>query len=67
MSEKMKLYVWTGFCPDYTDGLAVAVAETIEQAQQLVTAEKGYEPFEWGVLQVFELTEPRAFCISGGG
>jgi hypothetical protein len=63
----MKLYVWTGFCPDYTDGLAVAVAESIEQAQQLVTAEKGYEPFEWGSLQVFELTEPRAFCISGGG
>ncbi len=63
----MKLYVWTGFCPDYTDGLAVAVAESIEQAQRLVTENKGYEPFEWGVLQVFELTEPRAFCVSGGG
>ena len=63
----MKLYVWTEFCPDYTDGLAVAVAESIEQAQQLVTAAKGYEPFEWVLLLVFDLTEPRAFCISGGG
>jgi hypothetical protein len=67
MSKKLNLYVWTGFCSGFTDGIAVAVAESIEQAQQLVTAEKGYEPWEWGRLQVFELTAPVACCVSGGG
>lgn len=64
---EMKLFVWTGFCPDYTDGIAFAIAETIEQAQQMVIVAKGYEPFDWGALSVHPVDSPIAFAISGGG
>jgi hypothetical protein len=63
----MRLFVWEGFCPDYTDGLAFAVAETVEQAQELVTKAKGYDPFEWGTLKELDLSSPIAFAVSGGG
>lgn len=64
----MKIFVWQGFCPDYTDGLAFAVAETVEQARELVIAERGgYGPYEWGALSIYEITEPIAFSVSGGG
>lgn len=63
----MRLFVWTEFCPDYTDGLAFAIAENIEQAQKLVIEAKGYEPFDWGTVHEFPVTEARSFCVSGGG
>lgn len=62
----MRLFVWTEFCPDYTDGLAFAIAENIEQAQKMVTEAKGYAPFDWGTVQEFPVTEARSFCVSGG-
>ena len=63
----MRLFVWERFCPDYTDGLAFAIAENVEQAQKLVIESKGYEPYDWGDLKEFSVTEPRAYCVSGGG
>ena len=39
MSDKtpeLFLFVWDKFCSDYTDGLAFAIAETLEQAQRLI-------------------------------
>lgn len=63
----MRLFVWEGFCPDYTDGLAFAIAENIEEAQRLVIESKGYTPFDWGTVREFPVTEPRAYCVSGGG
>ena len=36
MPEKLKLFIWTGFYPNYSSGLAVAVAETEEEAKELV-------------------------------
>jgi hypothetical protein len=65
--KQLKLYVWTGFCPDYTDGLAIAIAETDEQARELVIAGKGYNPYDWGTLHVYDLKKPVAFAVSGGG
>ena len=62
----MRLFVWTEFCPDYTDGLAFAIAENIEEAQTLVIKLKGYEPSDWGTVQELPVTEPRAYCVSGG-
>jgi hypothetical protein len=32
----LKLYVWTGIWTDYTDGLAFAIAESVEEAMRLV-------------------------------
>ena len=63
----MRLFVWEGFCSDYTDGLAFAVAENIEQAREMVKKAKGYEPFDWGTLREFDLSSPVAFAVSGGG
>lgn len=63
------LFVWDKFCPDYTDGLAVAIAETVEQAQKLVQQSVHYEigKDEWGPVQKFPVTEPIAFWVNGGG
>lgn len=63
----LKLYVWTGFSPDYTDGLAVAIASDPEHARKLVVVAHGYEPTDWGTLSIHELDVPVAFSVSGGG
>ena len=63
----MYLFVWTGFSPDYTHGLAFAIAENVEHAQQLVIEAYGCEPYDWGTLEVFSTTEARSFCVAGGG
>jgi len=63
----MKLFVWTAFSPDYKDGLAFAIAETMVQARGMVMNVKGYEPCDWGPVQVFDLDKPIAFAVSGGG
>lgn len=66
--RKLKLYVWTGFCPDYTDGLAFAIAESEEKARKLVEPDADRRAFiTWGTLEVFGLNEPRAFAVWGGG
>jgi hypothetical protein len=68
MSEKPELFlfVWAQFCPDYTDGLAFAIAETVEQAQKLIEQKRGYRPTDWGPVQQFPASEPIAFCVTGG-
>ena len=63
----MRLFVWEGFCPDHSDGLAFAIAENIEEAQKLVVKSRGYTPSDWGTVREFPVTEPRAYCVSGGG
>jgi len=68
MREKtMRLYVWTNYCPDYTGGLAFAIAENLEQAMMLVEKERGCKVYDWGTLRKFSLKASRAFCVSGGG
>lgn len=62
----LKLFVWSGFCPDYTDGLAFAVAKTEDEARQMIGKERGFDPFEWGDLSIHSLTEKVAFAVSGG-
>ena len=32
----LKLYVWEGVLTDYTSGIAFAIAETVEQARQVI-------------------------------
>ena len=63
---ELSLFVWTEFCPDYSNGLAFAIAETVEQAQKLIEHKRGYRPSDWGPVQVFPATGPIAFCVSGG-
>ena len=69
MSKKPELFlfVWTEFCTDFTDGLAFAIAETVEQAQKLIERHRGYCVTDWGRVQQFPVTGPIAFHVDGGG
>ena len=65
--KDVKLFIWAGFCPDYTQGLAFAIAETETQARELIIEEYGYEPYEWGDLEIRDINISVARCVSGGG
>ena len=62
----MRLFVWEDFAPDYSSGLACAVAETVQEAQMLIVNELGYSPVDWGSASEYPLTKPVAFATSGG-
>ena len=68
-SKTLQLYVWTEFCPDYYYGLAFAIAESEEEAKQMVVDEMGWglEGISWGTLSVHNVNEKTAGAISGGG
>ena len=66
MKKKLKLYVWENFCPDYTSGLAFAIAENEAAARKLVVENYGLEPCQWGTMSVFSMKRPTARCVSGG-
>lgn len=65
--EKLKLFVWEDFSPDYTSGLAFAIAHTTEEAMAKVIESRGYEVYDWGTLSIHPLNEVFAKCVSGGG
>ena len=66
--SKLMLYVWTGFCTDYTSGLAFAIAPSEKNARKQVSKEHGYELGEsyWGTLSVHPIKKI-AFTVAGGG
>jgi len=67
MKKSLKLYIWTGFAPDWSDGLAFAIASSEEEAKELVLKEIGYEPNTWGDLEIRRLDWRVAKAVSGGG
>lgn len=68
MSE-MKLYVWEGFCPDCTDGLAFAIAKNEFDARKLILKNHGHKLSDWGDLTVHKLDGETgiAYEVCGGG
>ena len=80
MTEELKLFIWTGFYPNYSSGLAFAVAETEEEAKKMVIEATNIEPdrcrgqdygipkIEWGTLEVKPLSgiEKFAHGVLGG-
>jgi hypothetical protein len=64
--SKLKLFVWTEFCPGYTPGLAFALAYTKAEAKAAVVAIYGCEPSEWGKCRVHRVESGRAEAIGGG-
>ncbi len=64
---RLRLFVWTGFSPDYTSGLAFAIAKDETEAKKLIEKTHGYSPSTWGDLEVLPLTKKTAFSVSGGG
>ena len=62
----MKLYIWTNFNPDWSGGLAFAIAKDEKDARQQIVKDRGYEPTDWGDLEVRPLTRRVARSVSGG-
>lgn len=64
----MKLYVWEGFCYDYSPGLAVALANSVDEAKNQIGEVYDISKYtDWGELKVYEVTEPMAAAVGGGG
>jgi hypothetical protein len=62
------LYVWDEFHPDYTEGLAFAIAPDLEAARALVLSKTSLAPehIEWGPVTIHYLTEPCCYARIGG-
>lgn len=66
MKKKLKLYVWTGFSPDWTGGLAFAIAASEKEARELVIKAIGYNPVDWGSLEERSVGFRFAAAVHGG-
>jgi hypothetical protein len=67
MKKELKLFVWNDFCPDYTSGIAFAIASTEDEARRLIVKECKCEPYTWGTLSKHRLGRKFADCVFGGG
>jgi hypothetical protein len=65
--KKLKLYVWTGFAPDYTDGLAFAIASSEKDARKQIEVDAGTKVSTWGTLTVRPLSRRFSGSVWGGG
>lgn len=63
------IFIWEQFAPDYSDGLAFAIADTEAQARQYVIEKLGYDPSDWGPCDSYCLAEVSeiAGAVTGGG
>lgn len=65
---ELKLYIWTDFSPDYTGGLAIAIAESEQDAQEMIESKRGWKVEERGNLEVRQLSHLTKFaCYVNGG
>ncbi len=63
---KLKLYVWEEFAPDYSEGLAFAIAENIEEAQEILLEKRDYsDTKDWGPVKEFPIKKI-GFYVNGG-
>ena len=67
MSEKLRLFIWTDYAPNYTGGLAFAIAKNETDARKQVIKKTGYEPDSWGDLKIKPLTRRTCEVCTGGG
>ena len=79
MSE-LKLYVWSGFYPNYAGGLAFAIAECEDEARMMIIKNmdiaeeespewlgtEGYTKRDWGTLTVTPVTKKVTYGVFGG-
>ena len=64
---KLRLFVFEDFCPDWTSGLAFAIAKDETDARKLIAKQHGYEPYNWGTMKSYPLTRRIAKSVAGGG
>jgi len=65
--NRLKLFIWEEFSPDYTSGLAVAIARDEVEARKLIEDYRGDDVYTWGDLTIHRLDRKIARCVSGGG
>ena len=68
-AKNLKLFIWTGYDPDYYGGLAFAIAEDEISARELIEKERSlpFPVMEWGILEVKSVDEPIARELGGCG
>ncbi len=64
-SAKLRLFVWTHFSPDYTGGLAFAIAKDEADARRQILKKCGTVD-DWGHLEIRPLTKRFCESVSGG-
>lgn len=65
--RELKLYVFEGFCPDYTSGLAFAIAADEDEARRLIVEQRDEWVLDWGKLSIHPLNVKIARSVVGGG
>jgi hypothetical protein len=66
----LKLYVWEDFCTDWTPGLAFAIANSEEEAIQIVREKLKYSSEQetfWRPPDIYNLDSSIGFAVMGGG
>ena len=64
----LKLFVWQGVLSDYSDGIAFALAESEEQAREMLLKERSSLEDDCEFKNPpDEYETPIAFAINGGG
>jgi len=63
---KLKLFVWEEFSPDWSGGLAFAIAKDETAARKMIEEKVGYSPTDWGKLTIYPMNKPIAFAVCGG-
>lgn len=63
--SKLRIYIWTDFAPDWSGGLAFGIAETEAEARALIVQNSGYNPSDWGTLEVRNIAKCGR-CVNGG-
>lgn len=68
MRKPMKVYVWKDCFTDYTSGLGVVIAPSLEKALEFLRKEIGYAHADLAKApKVYSLSKARAFFVHGGG
>lgn len=67
MKRKLKLFVWPAFNPDWSDGLAFAIAYDETEARKIILKKRGLGVCEWGDVFIHRLDRKIAYFVSGGG
>ena len=67
--KKMKVFVWEDVLADYTSGMMVAIAPTVEEARAVLKRDDPHIPEHDLNKQPkeFDLSESMAFLCCGGG
>ena len=65
MEKNRRIFIWKNFEPLYNAGFAIAIANSEEEAKQMVRNDYGRDIAVWGELEVLSIKQN--FCYAVGG